>query len=112
MSRISPGKFSGKADEYRQEAGKSITGGLDRLLGLCYHHNISTMRITIDAKDLLPPKKAAQFLGITTMTLWRWVRDGKITSVMLDHRYFHISELNRVKGLNPVDKGQQKGEGE
>ncbi|GAH92302.1 unnamed protein product, partial [marine sediment metagenome] len=58
---------------------------------------MATSRVTIEVKDLLPPKKAAKYLGITTMTLWRWVRDGKITPVMLVHRYFHISELNRVK---------------
>lgn len=56
-------------------------------------------RITIEVKDILPPKKAAKYLGVTTMTLWRWVRDGKITPVMLDHAYFHISELKRVKAL-------------
>lgn len=54
-------------------------------------------RITIEVRDLLNPKKAAQYLGITTMTLWRWVRDKKITPVMLDHAYFHINELERIK---------------
>jgi len=61
-------------------------------------------RITIEVKDLLPPKKAAQYLGITTMTLWRWVRDRKITPVMLDHTYFHINELDRVKALKEEQK--------
>ena len=56
-------------------------------------------RITIEVKDILSPKKAAQYLGVTTMTLWRWVQDGKIIPVMLDHNYFHLSELNRVKAL-------------
>lgn len=60
---------------------------------------MDTLRVTIEVKDILPPKKAAEYLGITTMTLWRWVKAGKITPVMLDHRYFHISELNRVKAL-------------
>lgn len=55
------------------------------------------MRITINVKELLPPKKAAEYLGISTMTLWRWVRDGEITPIILDHRYFHINELDRVK---------------
>lgn len=58
-------------------------------------------RITIEVKDLLPPKKAAQYLGVTTMTLWRWVRDKKITPMMLDHTYFHKNELDRVKGKRP-----------
>lgn len=56
-------------------------------------------RVTVDAKDLVPPKKAADYLGISKMTLSRWVRAGKITPVMLDHRYFHINELNRVRAL-------------
>jgi len=56
-------------------------------------------RITIQVTDLLPPKKAAEYLGVTTMTLWRWVRDSKIIPVLLDHTYFHINELNRVKAL-------------
>lgn len=67
-------------------------------------------RITIEAKDLLSPKKAAEYLGITTMTLWRWVRDGKITPVMLDHRYFHINELKRVKPIIGA-KGPEGAEG-
>lgn len=72
--------------------------------------NMGAERITIQATDLLPPKKAAEYLGITTMTLWRWVKDGKITPVMLDHRYFHISELNRVKALREpaLSQGDRK----
>lgn len=61
-------------------------------------------RITIEVKDLLPPKKAAEYLGITTMTLWRWRRDGIISVVMLDRPYFHINELNRVKALREENK--------
>ena len=58
---------------------------------------MSNKGITLEVTNLLSPKKAAEYLGITKMTLWRWARDGKITSVMLDHAYFHINELNRVK---------------
>jgi excisionase family DNA binding protein len=65
---------------------------------------MSTDRITIEVKDLLPPKKAAEYLGVSVMTLWRWVRDGKITSVMLDHTYFHLNELNRIKAERRRDK--------
>jgi excisionase family DNA binding protein len=60
---------------------------------------MSAQKITVQVTDLMPPKKAAQYVGVTTMTLWRWVRDGKITPVMLDHTYFHVGELNRVKAL-------------
>lgn len=56
-------------------------------------------RITIGINDLLPPKRAAEYLGVTTMTLWRWRRDGIIAVIMLDRPYFHINELNRIKVL-------------
>ncbi|HUV56604.1 MAG TPA: helix-turn-helix domain-containing protein [Dehalococcoidales bacterium] len=56
-------------------------------------------RVTITVNDILTPTKAAAYLGIARMTLWRWVRDGKITPVMLDHAYFHLAELTRVKAL-------------
>ena len=65
-------------------------------------------RITIEAKDLLPPKKAAQYLGIAVMTLWRWRRRGWITPVMLDKPYFHINELNRVKPLIEANRAKAK----
>ena len=56
-------------------------------------------RVTINVNDILTPTKAAEYLGIHRYTLWRWVKAGKITPVMLDHTYFHIAELNRVKAL-------------
>ena len=65
---------------------------------------MATERVTIEVKDLLTPTKAAEYLGVSRMSLWRWVRDGKITPVMLDHAYFHISELNRVKALKEEEK--------
>jgi len=61
-------------------------------------------RITIEVKDLLPPKQAAHYLGVSKMTLWRWRRDGIISVVMLDRPYFHINELNRVKALREQNK--------
>lgn len=60
---------------------------------------MDAQRITVQIADLLPPKKAAKYLGVSVMTLWRWRQGGLITPVMLDHTYFHINELNRVKAL-------------
>jgi len=54
-------------------------------------------RVTIQVQDILTPTKAAEYLGVSRMTIWRWMREGKITPVMLDHAYFHISELKRIK---------------
>ena len=56
-----------------------------------------TEQVTIQVTDLLTPTKAAKYLGISRMTLWRWTKAGKITPIMLDHTYFHISELQRVR---------------
>ena len=65
--------------------------------------------ITIEVKEPLPPRKTVQYLGVTTMTLWRWVREQKIMPGMLDHTYVHINELNRVKA---VRAGETKGDSE
>ena len=65
---------------------------------------MATERVTLNVQDILTPTKAAEYLGVARMTLWRWVRDGKITPVILDHTYFHISELNRVKALREGNK--------
>lgn len=67
---------------------------------------MSTERVTIEIKDILTPTKAAEYLGVSRMTLWRWVRDGRITPVMLDHTYFHITELDRVKALRQEQNKQ------
>ena len=66
---------------------------------------MANQRITIEVKDLLPPKKAAEYLGITTMTLWRWAKAGKITTVLLDHAYFHRAELDKVKRIMETKGG-------
>lgn len=66
--------------------------------------NMANDRVTVHITDLLPPVKAAAYLNITTMTLWRWNRDGYITCVMLDHPYYHINELDRVKALQDGKK--------
>lgn len=65
--------------------------------------SVAMEHVTIEVKDILSPGKAAKYLGTNRMTLWRWVKENKITPVMLDHTYFHIGELNRVKAL--IEKG-------
>lgn len=69
---------------------------------------MDTERITIEVKDLLPLTKAAEYIGISKMTLWRWVRDGRVTPIMLDHAYFHINELDRVKALDWKGKAENE----
>jgi len=53
--------------------------------------------ITISVQDAFSYKDAARELGVTTMTLWRWVRDGKIAAVQLGrYKFIPKSEVERV----------------
>ena len=55
--------------------------------------------ITISVQDALSYKDAARELGITTMTLWRWVRDGKIIAIRLGrYKFIPLSEIERLLG--------------
>jgi len=55
-------------------------------------------RVTIEVKDVLPPSQAARFLGVSRMTLWRWVKKGKIRAIVFDKQsFFHINELRHLK---------------
>ncbi|AZB00151.1 DNA-binding protein [Chryseobacterium joostei] len=53
-------------------------------------------------EDLLPIKDAAEFLGVSKVTLWRLRKSGEIKSFMLGSQiYFKKSEI--LKSLIPVN---------
>ena len=53
--------------------------------------------ITISVKNALSYKEAASRLNITTMTLWRWVKGGKIFAVGLGrYKFIPESEIKRI----------------
>lgn len=53
--------------------------------------------ITISVHDAIPYKEAAQKLGITTMTLWRWVKANKIIAIKLGrYKFIPKSEIERL----------------
>lgn len=56
------------------------------------------MRIVFENTDLLSMRKAADALGITKMTLHRWVAAGKLTAVKAGgYRAIPRSEIDRLK---------------
>ena len=58
--------------------------------------NITTL--TINVQDALTYKDAARELGVSTQTLWRWARDGKLATVKLGrYRLIPKSEIARFK---------------
>jgi len=55
-------------------------------------------KVTLDIQGLFGPTRAAKFLNISRMTLWRWVKSGKIHPIYLEeHPYFALSELLHIK---------------
>ena len=55
-------------------------------------------KVTLDIQGLFGPTRAAEYLGITRMTLWRWTKSNKIRVIYLeDHPFYPLGELVRVK---------------
>ncbi len=57
-----------------------------------------TTQRPIELNDYLSQGKAAEALGITVMTLWRWMKDDKIRPIIVGgHRMIPRSEVDRLK---------------
>ena len=54
--------------------------------------------ITIDNQNYLDPKETAKMLKISSATLWRWVKTGKLNKRSLSEKkiYFLQSEIEEM----------------
>jgi len=51
----------------------------------------------IELHDFVNQKRAAEILGITRMTIWQWIKDGKIQAVIVGGlRMIPQSEVERL----------------
>lgn len=54
--------------------------------------------------DLFTPSDAAAYLHATTVSLWRWVRDDKMSHIRICGRKLFVrSELDRVLSTREVE---------
>ena len=66
---------------------------------------MSKVLVPLETGDLLSLEDAAKYVGCGRITLNRLAKDGLISFVQLDHRYYHKSDLDRLK------KNHEKGMG-
>jgi len=58
----------------------------------------NSQQVILEVKDIVSPSQAARFLGVSRMTLWRWLKQGKVRAIVFDKQsYFHIKELQQLK---------------
>jgi len=52
----------------------------------------------LELKDFVNQTKAAKILGVSRMTLWQWITDGKLQAVIVGgFRMIPQSEIERLK---------------
>ena len=67
------------------------------------------MEITLNPNDLLSVDEAADRLHVKPLTVWRWIKKGKLVSVLLvGRRLIPISEIDRVLAEQSVTTGQDR----
>ena len=81
----------------RYRAFSQEKGGLTK-----YSSNV-TMRNAMpdefpDFAGIFTPSKAATFLGVSRMTLWRWTKLGRIRAILFNgHPVYALGELVKIK---------------
>jgi excisionase family DNA binding protein len=54
---------------------------------------------TINGIDYTSPKETAEFLGVVTQTIHRYIREGKLSIIKLSERKFYIPVSDVMKLL-------------
>ena len=58
------------------------------------------LEVTIDGVKMVSVEDAAKNLSKAEITIWRWIRDGKLETKRTDDRtYIPVTELERMKKL-------------
>ena len=79
------------------------------------HHNdhdqrqVAVQRITGSQEDrLLTPREVAELFGVRTTTIARWVREGRLNSLLTPggHRRYHLPEVRAL--LNSTKPAQSE----
>ena len=60
----------------------------------------------IELHDFVNQTRAAEILGVSRMTLWQWIKDGKIQAVIVGGlRMIPQSEVERIKNEQATGPG-------
>jgi len=56
------------------------------------------MKVTLNTNDAITIPEAAAQIGVTVMTIYRWVKRGRLIAIKLGaHTLIPISEVQRIK---------------
>ncbi|MFX0208360.1 MAG: helix-turn-helix domain-containing protein [Candidatus Hodarchaeota archaeon] len=56
----------------------------------------------IELHDFINQTRAAEIIGVSRMTIWQWIKEGKIQPVIVGGlRMLPQSEVTRLKGRYP-----------
>jgi len=55
----------------------------------------------MDLKEVLTPQEVADFAGVTVLTVYRWIKDGKLKATKLGQWKISRADLLTAMGLEP-----------
>ncbi|MDP8922145.1 MAG: helix-turn-helix domain-containing protein, partial [Chloroflexota bacterium] len=64
--------------------------------------SVATVRAPGDAPGFYSVSEAATLLGVNRVTIWRWIRDGRLPASRLGHRTTRIAREDLERALSRV----------